>query len=208
MARFITLIFFSFLFIFILSLIGLRPIHIMILTFILLLISLYLPTLYYVYFSRDVDKINQFLLKRQHSPSFKLLYSLANNDDIGIEEALDTLIHRQNKQNTAIYETLYYVYKKDFSRAEQTVKQINHKLYRTYYEVLIIIHTGDKNDAHAAIESVPNGWMKDALYTEWYQSHNEPLKAREHAQAALHKVKGLNYYLLYKTYVKEGLYAL
>lgn len=74
---------------------------------------------------------------------------------------------------------------------------------KSYYLALINIEERQFNAAWQWIERLNKKWMKEALLAEIALKKEEKDVAKKHAKSALKHTKGIQYYILKKTYERE-----
>lgn len=169
----------------------------------ILLVVLY-PMLHTILFETNISKIERFLLKNKKNPNLYMIYALANELDEEVRGLTEKLLQKyKNRSRQAMYTVGKALYFKDIEEAKLHINQISQLSYRLYYQSIILIEEGDFDGAVKMIEEVSTKWMKDALLAELEKKRNNLPNAKKYAnQAKLHS-KGLQRYLLHKTYERE-----
>ena len=72
-----------------------------------------------------------------------------------------------------------------------------------HYQAIILLEDGEINEANNVIGKISSKWMKNALLAEREKKLNNLLDAKGYAEKAILNSKGLQRYLLHKTYELE-----
>ncbi len=166
--------------------------------------GLIFPLLNAVLWETDVKKIEKFLKNKKKNPYYNLIYALANNLDNEVEEATNILLKKyQQKHRQALFKTIYALYKKEISIVKQEIEHIKPVNYRQYYQAIILIEEENFSDAKQLINQISIPWMKSALLSDIENKLRNNEKAMCFAKEALKQAKGLQKYILYKTYQRD-----
>ena len=172
--------------------------------FILLLISVMYPLLHVTLLETNIDRIEKFLLRNKNNPNFSMIYALANEHDEEVKEITQKLIQKYKaRSRQALYKISEAIYFKNLSVAKTEIEYITSPLYRSYYQALISLEDGELDCANREIDKITNQWMKNALLAEREKKQGNIVQARQYAEIAKQKSKGLQRYLLHKTYERE-----
>ncbi len=170
----------------------------------MLLFLMILPYLYTVFWEKDINKIEKFLIKEKGNPIYQLFYALANKLDEEVKDAIDQLLKKHKaRHKQALYKVIYALYCKDILAAKQEVDNIKSDNFKYYYKSAVLMEEGNLNEARQLIEHISIPWMKSALLSELEYKLNDLDKAMYFAKHALDNAKGLQKYILYKTYERE-----
>ncbi|KEF36892.1 hypothetical protein M670_03806 [Schinkia azotoformans MEV2011] len=171
---------------------------------VLILVGVMLPLLYTVLLETDIDKIEKFLLKNKRNPNFYIVYAMANRLDKDVRDLTEKLLKKyKSPSRQAHYKIAEALYFKNFSVIRSQVEQIKNPSYQSYYQAIVLLEDGDINGANNAIEKISSKWMKNALLVEREKKLNNLLDAKSYAEKAILHSKGLQRYLLHKTYEIE-----
>jgi hypothetical protein len=188
----------------VLSLWEVSLIFIVVINLLIALIGISFPMFYTIVWETDIHKIERFLIANKKTPAYKLIYALANRIDKEVEQSIHSLLHKHKQRDKiALYKTIYALYNKDIIAAKPEVEFIKPLEYRQYYESAVLLAEGKLQEAGQLIEQISKPWMKHALLSEMETKLNDPDKALQLANQALNGVKGLQKYMLYKTYERE-----
>ncbi|WP_078544648.1 hypothetical protein [Litchfieldia alkalitelluris] len=102
-----------------------------------------------------------------------------------------------------MYKVVQALYFKDIDEAKLFINQIKPLTYRLYYQSYILLEEGDLDGAVDLMEKLSTKWMKDALLAEHARKLNNLPNAKHYAKNAVLQSKGLQRYLLQKTYERE-----
>lgn len=166
--------------------------------------GLIFPFLSIVFWEKDIYKIEKFLIDNKKNPNYQLFYALANNIDEEVEEVIGKLLSKYKAKNKqALFNVIYALYKKEILSAKHEVEHIKPVNYMKYYKSIVLVEEGKINEARQLIEQVPIPWMKSALLAEIENKLKNRDEAKRFAKEALEQAKGLQKYILYKTYQRE-----
>ncbi|PYZ92280.1 hypothetical protein CR194_15700 [Salipaludibacillus keqinensis] len=162
------------------------------------------PLLYTVFLEKNIDRIEKFLLKNKHDPNFYIIYALANEMDEEVKDTTEKLLKkRHSTSRKAIYKVVEALYFNKLDVAKSHFSEIKSQPYRLYYQAMILLEEVDINGANEIIEQVSPKWMKQALLAERKKKLNNIPQAKNYAEKAKQHTKGLQRYLLHKTYERE-----
>ncbi|KAB8139463.1 hypothetical protein F9U64_00055 [Gracilibacillus oryzae] len=202
--RYIITFFLSLIAFFTLHYFQVNNIFVIVLVITFILIAVLFPLVYTIFHETDMKKIERFLLKNKKDPNFYMTYALANKLDKEVEELTEVLLHKFKKPSRqASYRVVKALYFKDIEEAKLYINQMAPVQYRHYYQTVILIEEGNFTAAHDRIEKMPENWMKYALLAEIERKRDNLTEAEDHARRAQSLVKGLQAYLLQKTYERE-----
>jgi hypothetical protein len=174
------------------------------LVFLLIVAIVFYPILHTVLFETNIDKIERFLLKNRKNPNFYMIYALANENDEEVKDITDMLLKKYKQESRqAMYKVVQALYFKDIAEAKLHINKIKPLHYRSYYQSSILLEEGDLDGAVELMEKLPSQWMKDAILAEHAKKLNNLPTAKDYANKAMLSSKGLQRYLLYKTYERE-----
>lgn len=162
------------------------------------------PILYSLYRSKNIDKLEKFLVKRQRHPYYQFIYGMANKDASKLEEAYSKLLKKPRRKSLhAFIQTIYALYNGNPEEAKEFVNGIQTVTLRNYYEVAIAMEENNLQEAKKLMEKPLKPWMIHALSAELEKKQGNHDKALEHAKNALELTKGLQHYILVKVYQRE-----
>lgn len=162
------------------------------------------PFFYTVLLETNIQKIEKFLINGKKDPNFQLTYGLANKIDSDVEEAIEKLLKKyKQKHRQALHKVIYALYKNDLTTVKEEIEEIKPPVYKYYYQALALLEEGNIEEAKQAMDHVTTPWMKSALLSELENKRNNVEQAKLHATEAMEQVKGMQRYLLVKTYERE-----
>lgn len=181
---------------------GVHPIITFVLNFLLIFFFLFKPRI--LYFSNNLKEIEEFLLKNRKNPEYQLFYGVANYIEADVQEAIQKLLKNPMlRLQFPIYETIRALFNEEFSLAKEHIEKIKPVVYRNYYRAIILIEEDRLEDANKVIKSIHKPWMVEALKVELAKKTHQPKIAEEHAIKAIQHAKGLQKYVLAKTFERE-----
>ncbi|HHY72151.1 MAG TPA: hypothetical protein GX497_02770 [Bacillus bacterium] len=171
---------------------------------VLILVGVMYPLLHAVLLETDIDKIERFLLKNKRNPNFYIIYALANGLDEDVKNVTEKLLQKykspSRQANYKIAEALYF---KDIPVIRSQLGHIKNPPYQSYYRAIILLEDDDIDGANKVIEKISSKWMKNALMAEREKKLNNLSAAKSYAEQAILHSKGLQRYLLQKTFELE-----
>ncbi len=171
---------------------------------ILILCTMMYPIIRITFFETNIAKIEKFLLNNKRNPNFYITYALANELDEDIDHYTDQLLKKTKQPSRqAIYKIIRALHFKDLSEAKQEIEHVVEPDYKQYYQALIYLEENNITEADHWIEKVSKGWMKHALLAEREKKQGNFEEAIAHATKAKQQTKGIQHYLLHKTYERE-----
>ncbi|RXI96398.1 hypothetical protein DS745_22040 [Anaerobacillus alkaliphilus] len=171
---------------------------------ILILFIVMYPILHGSFLETNIDKIEKFLLKNKHNPNLYIIYALANERDEEINQLTEQLISKTGqKSRQSIYKIIRSLYFKDVLEAKKEIQNITAPEYKHYYQALILLEENRITEADPWIGKVSKPWMKYALLAERAKKQGNLDEACAFATKAKQQTKGLQHYLLHKTYERE-----
>lgn len=175
-----------------------------IIVFFIILAVMMLPLLKVTLFETNMEKVEKFLLNNKNNANFYIIYALANNLDDDVKELTNILVQKsKNKSRQALYKVIEALYFEDYATVKTIVEDIEAPMYRNYYQAIIAMEEGDFNRTDELIAKISNKWMHFALLAERERKQNNLEKGKDYAQKAKEATKGLQRYLLHKTFEKE-----
>ncbi|MDP9675764.1 hypothetical protein J2W97_001759 [Paenibacillus jamilae] len=175
-----------------------------IIIFILIFLILYVPILFTVLWDSNLKRIEKFLMSRKSKPEYHLFYALAHEIDEEVEDSIRLLLQKyKGIHKQALYKTVLAFYKKEILTVKEEIEFIKPLAYKNYYRAIVCMEEGSNAEAHRIIHDIPTTWMKNALLSELELKSNHYSAALKLAQQALHQSKGLQKYVLFKTYQRK-----
>ncbi|OEH94231.1 hypothetical protein [Bacillus solimangrovi] len=173
-------------------------------SFLIISFGIFLPYYHTIFQQKNVTKIEKFLIRNKKQPIYQFYYAIANELDDEIEASLEKVLKKQKlAPKRAIIEVIYHLYKKDRRSAKEKIELIENPLLKKYYEASIQIDERRYRVAEPMINELTQDWMKDALYSEIALKKQNRKQAIKHAKAAYENAKGLQKYMLYKSYTRD-----
>lgn len=171
---------------------------------VLILVGAMFPLLHTVLFETNIGKIERFLLKNKRNPNFYIIYAMANRLDEEVKDVTEKLLKKyKSPSRQALYKIGEALYFNNIPVIKLQVELIKDPSYQYYYQAIIFLEAGDIDSANEWIEKLSSKWMKNALLAEREKKLNNVLDAKSYAEKAILHSKGLQRYLLQKTYEVE-----
>ena len=187
-----------------LAILNFPEILIFIIAYIIVFAVLLSPILYYLYRSKNMEKLEKFLVKRQRHPYYQFVYGMANKNDSLIEEAFTKLQKKPRRKSFQAYiQTCYALYKRNTEEAKKFVNGIQRVTLKNYYQVAIALEENNLQEAKNLMQKPLKPWMIHTLSADLEKRQGNLDKASEHANKALELTRGLQYYILVKVFQRE-----
>ncbi|EHS59034.1 hypothetical protein WG8_0912 [Paenibacillus sp. Aloe-11] len=143
-------------------------------------------------------------MSNKSKPEYHLFYALAHEIDEEVEDSIRLLLQKyKGIHKQALYKTVFAFYKKEILTVKEEIEFIKPLAYKNYYRAIVCMEEGNNAEAHKIIHEIPTPWMRNALLSELELKSNHHAAAAELAQQALHQSKGLQKYVLFKTYQRK-----
>ncbi|WP_442593528.1 hypothetical protein [Neobacillus sp. D3-1R] len=199
--KFIVVLVLAFVFSALLSFLNINPVLIFILTFLLIFIF-FNPRL--VYFSNNLKEIEKFLIKNRKIPEYQLFYGAANHIEEDVREAIGKLLKNSIlRSQFPTYETILALFNKDVEEAKRHIEKIKPLQYQLYYRAIILTEENQLEEARELVKRMNKLWMIEAVKVELAKKDDQPKIAEEHAKKAVSLARGLQKYVLAKTFERE-----
>ncbi|MGG4144959.1 hypothetical protein ABEW34_17725 [Paenibacillus algorifonticola] len=162
------------------------------------------PLFYTILGTRNLMKIEKFLLANRKIPSYYINYAVANRLDDEFEENIAKLLKQYKQKNKqALFKTLQAHYYKDIQSVLHEIEFIQPIEYRYYYQAYYYIERREFTEARDYISRISKVWMKQSLLSYFeYKQGNRP-RAIELAEEAMQAARGLQLYVMVKTFERE-----
>ncbi|WP_456272274.1 hypothetical protein [Bacillus sp. AK031] len=172
-----------------------------VLIFLSVTLIVYVPFVWYMYFSKNTESTGKYLQQRTKQPILQFYYHLANSHVEQMEETI-TILKKKYKspQMTAMFTVPYAAQQENLASAKESIPLIKDLSARQYYEVLLKVEEGQWDDADKMIPSLQKEWMKEAVKAELLQKKGEAGAAKVQGSKAVDLTKGMQRYLLEKRY--------
>ncbi|GIP45045.1 hypothetical protein J45TS6_35040 [Paenibacillus sp. J45TS6] len=168
------------------------------------LLSFLLLYYYPLLLEKRIDRLESFLLKQKKTPAIYINYVLANRLEDEARLVIEQLMSKYKQPETqAPFKAAFGVYQKDMAIVREAVPYIRQSDYRAYYETILHIQNGERDQAQIRLESIKKQWMKLALLVEMESSAGNHEAAIQYARKAINSSRGVHCYVLYKEYERE-----
>ncbi|PKG22392.1 14-3-3 family protein [Niallia nealsonii] len=155
------------------------------------------------YLTKNMSRIEKFLLKKQKNPYYRFLYGLANKDDKKVIHSYRKLVtQKKYQQHYPVLTVAFSLYFEQIDGLEDEIKKIKSQKLRTYYELWLKIKS-KKKVSSKELSKVKIKWMKEALLAELEEINGQTEQAKIHRGNALKQAKGLAFYQLKKHYERK-----
>ncbi|MGD6801250.1 hypothetical protein [Rossellomorea aquimaris] len=172
-----------------------------IMIFLSVTLIVYIPYVWYMYFSQNTEKIGSYLNQRTKQPIIQFYCSLADSDERGAEEALHLLKKKYKSPNiTAIFTVAYAALENRLSTVRDDILLIKDSSVRQYYEALLKVEEGHYEEAEEMSSTLTKPWMGESMKAELLQKKGLSEQAAVHETKAIELTKGMQRYLLVKKY--------
>jgi hypothetical protein len=174
--------------------------------FVVLLILAFIALSYrdvkYMFLSKDVEKIEKYLVKKRNEPYYGFILELANGNLTGAKKELEDLEKKWKGKKTAVFRSQYYLRVGNLQQAKEEVKLIDQDEIKTYILAAVAVEEKDTKKAEELKQQLRKEWMKLAIETELAIHQKNFTLANEKKKQALASTKGLQYFMLYKEFQK------
>jgi Ca2+/Na+ antiporter len=172
-----------------------------VLIFLSVTLIIYVPFVWYMYFSTNTESTGEYLKRRTRQPIIQFYYSLANSETAQMEEALSLLKKKYKApQMTAVFTVAYAAHQENLAAVKESIQLIKDVSARQYYEALLKIEEGQWEYAVEMIPVLQKSWMKEAVKADLLRKKGETETAELHESKAIDLTKGMQRYLLEKRY--------
>ncbi|MCA1319196.1 hypothetical protein LC085_04655 [Bacillus tianshenii] len=154
----------------------------------------------FMFFSKDVEKMEKYLIKKKHEPYYGFILELANGNLPEAKKQLEDLEKKWKGKKTAIFRAQYYLRVGNIVRAKEEAELIEQPDMKNY--VLAAIAAMEKDDAkvEALKPALKKEWMRHVIETERAINKKNLSVAKEKKEKALASTKGLQYFMIFKEY--------
>lgn len=162
-------------------------------------ISLY-PIINSLYLTININKVEQFLVKRKKQPVYRYYYSLANRDREETDEALKVLMekYKNNPHWKAVFEVAYAAHFNNLLSVKNQINDIKQKEIRDYYSALVLVEQQDFENARILSNQLKKAWMKESVLAVIAKNRGRDEEALNHKNKAIEHARGLQRYILMK----------
>lgn len=166
-----------------------------------ILIAFIKHVFYPLVFEKRIDRLESFLSKQQNTPGTYIIYVFANRLDDEAELVMEQIMQKYKRRTTqAQFKAAYGLYRKDMFAIRQAVPHIGLSDYRTYYETVLLLEDGQRDQARERLQFIKKQWMRSTLLAGIELKAENRDIAIHHALEALNSSRGVNRYVLYKEY--------
>ncbi|MBM7621512.1 hypothetical protein JOC95_003401 [Bacillus tianshenii] len=154
----------------------------------------------FMFLSKDVKKMEKYLIKKKHEPYYGFILELANGNLPEAKKQLEDLEKKWKGKKTAIFRAQYYLRVGNIVRAKEEAELIEQPDMKNY--VLAAIAAMEKDDAkvEALKPALKKEWMRHVIETERAINKKNLSVAKEKKEKALASTKGLQYFMIFKEY--------
>ncbi|UHA73665.1 hypothetical protein [Paenibacillus sp. 481] len=164
----------------------------------------FIPTVYTILWTTNVNRIEKYLLNEKQNVDIYLIYALGNQHDDEVKRCIEQILHKHKQPDRqALYKVLHALYKKEILTAADEIEYIKPLVYKQYYKSIMLIEQGQFDAASRLIEQISKPWMKYALLSELELRQHNREQALHFAKVALDRVRGLQRYVMYKSYQRD-----
>ena len=176
---------------------------VILISFIYFFSMLALPTLYTVYWSNNIQKIESYLKANKKKPLFAYSLALSHGNSEQEEEALRTIIARYKQPYMQhVYKTILALHQENISEASEHARSINKEPLKSYYAAYLAAKKGDFQEASHHEKNIRVKWMIHALHALYAREKRDIQTFQEEAEKAIEASRGIQKYILVYTYKK------
>jgi len=173
--------------------------------FMLVFVIMYITTLVRINATKNMNNLEKLFKKNDKHAYYSFIYAISNKDDKRMITSYRKLIKQKKYQpQYALFTIMFSLYFGKTLGLREEVEKINQPERKTYYQTLVLIHENKLEEAKNTMKAIKKKWMKEALLAEIASREGDDKMAKEHAKSALKHTKGIQYYVLKKTYERES----
>lgn len=160
-----------------------------------------IPYVYFLYFSTNTSKIEQFLSARRRQPILGFYWALGQGDPDLVKGQLDKILGKhKSPTHQAVFLLAEASLRGDVRSAASHIQQIKQPPIREYYVVHMLLEEGRFEEAKERADTLQKDWMNESILGRLHSLSGDAEASRNHHIRAAQCCKGVQRYLL------EGMY--
>lgn len=162
----------------------------------------FLPSFYYpLLYEKRIESVETFLRKQKKTPAIYINFVLANRLEEEARLIVEQLMFKHKQAETqAPFKAAFGVYCKDMATVREAVPFLRNSDYRAYYETILLIESGENDQAKETLATITKDWMRLALLADMEIRAGRHETAVQYAREAINSSKGVHRYVIYKEY--------
>lgn len=184
------------------------PLWIMILVGLITLFIIIGDTIYTLYGTTNMKKVEKFLLNNKRNPLYYLVYVQANGTKEELIQTIEELLKKQkNPFIQQYYSTIREYSLENFEKAMELAEKIQKDAYKNYAKALIHLKLNQLEQAENLLPSLSVLFMKEEILALIAYKNNDSEKFAIHSKNCIEACKGVQRYNMIKTFErikKEG----
>lgn len=184
------------------------PLWIMILAGFIILFIILGDTIYTLYGTTNMKKVEKFLLNNRKNPLYHLAYVQANGTKEEIIQVIDDLLKKQKNPFIQQYYSAVREYSSEnYEKAMELAENIQKDTYKNYTKALIHVKLNQLEEAENLLPSLSIQFMKEEILALIAYKKNDDEKFEIHSKNCIDVCKGVQRYNMMKTFErinKEG----
>ncbi|MEW4219573.1 hypothetical protein [Rossellomorea marisflavi] len=160
-----------------------------------------IPYVYFLYFSTNTSKIEQFLSARRRQSILGFYWALGQGDPDLVKGQLDKILGKhKSPTHQAVFLLAEASRRGDVRSAASHIQQIKQPPIREYYVVHMLLEEGRFEEAKERADTLQKDWMNESILGRLHSLSGDAEASRNHYIRAAQCCKGVQRYLL------EGMY--
>lgn len=176
---------------------------------VLYLLLTVVPSMYIVYKSNNLKRIERYLEANKRKPLFAYPLAVKTGDLEIIIQAIQAILNKYKQPYVQeVYKTNLALYENDFSRFDNLSNQISKEPLRTYYQAYNQALKGNFKEARTLKVDLPAGWMPHAIEAIIAKKIGDMERFWEEANASVECARGVqkfNLFYSFKNIEKDSL---
>ena len=146
--------------------------------------------------TKDIEKVEKYLIRKKHKPVYRFYYGLANRIRSDVESSVDgALAQAGTASEKAKIRILYHLHKKQAEKAASFLKYVKPVKAKEYYAACIAIEQGRIKEAREISKNHLGEPQRSVIETAAYIAAGRQDQAEEPYRRALSQMRGIEKYL-------------
>lgn len=166
---------------------------------VLYLLILVVPSMYIVYKSNNLKRIERYLEANKRKPLFAYPLAVKTGDRAAMIQVIQDILKKYKQPYVQeVYKTNLALYENDVSKFDELAKQISKEPLHTYYIAYAEALKGNFVEARAFKENLRAPWMQHAIEAVIAKEQSDMKTFREESTASIAAARGIQKFnLLY-----------
>lgn len=159
--------------------------------------------IYTIFFTKNMEKVETFLLNNQKEPLYRFLYVYANGSTDEQIDALNDVITKYKKSYVyEYYLSIREILKENYEKALQYAMEVKKEPHKTYLIAFINAKLQKYNEAETLLPSISKQFMREEILAIISFQKKDYERFELHRQNAVEACKGIQRYHLLHTFEK------